>query len=130
MTWHERDLTNSSLERILFPDTFQLVDFMIHRMSKILGGLIIMPENMAKNLRAMGDLVFSEHVMVALIQSGMSREGAYKVAQRCASLAWEGKDFKTSVLADTHVMSQLDSKTLDEVFSLEHHLRNAPSRLN
>ncbi len=125
MTWHERDLTNSSLERIVFPDTFYLVDFMLHRLNKILGGIVVMPENMQRNLRMMGDLVFSEHVMVKLIEKGMSREAAYKVAQRNAAQAWEGVDFKTSVSSDPDVQSLLSPAEVEELFSLEHHLRNA-----
>ena len=125
MTWHERDLTNSSLERIVFPDTFHLVDFMLRRMTRILKGLVVMPENMASNLRKMGDLVFSEHVMVALIRAGMSREGAYKVAQRNAAKAWDGEDFKTAVAADPDVQSRLSPEEVEELFSLEHHLRHA-----
>ncbi|MBS1722190.1 MAG: adenylosuccinate lyase [Armatimonadetes bacterium] len=126
MTWHERDLTNSSLERIVFPDTFQLADFIVQRLARILAGLVVMPENMARNLSQMGDLVFSEHVMVALIQSGLSREGAYKVAQRNAAKAWEGEDFKESVKRDPVVAARLGAVEVEEVFSLEHHLRNAP----
>ncbi|MBI5707924.1 MAG: adenylosuccinate lyase [Armatimonadetes bacterium] len=122
-TWHERDLTNSSLERVVLPDTFQLLDFMLNRLAKILSGLQVFPETMAKNLRLMGDLVFSEHLMVALIRKGMTRKDAYKVAQRNAALAWEGKDFKTSVEADPDVQSRLDAKEIEEVFSLGHHLR-------
>jgi len=129
MTWHERDLTNSSLERIVFPDTFQLADFMLGRLAKILGGLVVLPENMARNLRQMGDLVFSEHVMVALIGKGLSRECAYKVAQRNAARAWEGEDFKASVQNDPDVRSTLSDRDIEEVFSLEHHLRNAPREL-
>lgn len=129
MTWHERDLTNSSLERIVFPDTLQLVDFMANRLTRILAGLVVLPENMARNLRLMGDLVFSEHVMVALIRAGMSREEAYKTAQRHAAAAWDGADYRTSVSQDPEVRSRLTPEQIDEVFSLEHHLRNAPSRL-
>ena len=125
MTWHERDLTNSSLERIVFPDTFQLVDFMLGRLTKILGGLVVMPENMARNLRMRGDLVFSEHVMVAVIKKGMTREAAYKVAQRNAAKAWENEDFKTSVSNDPDVKSRLTESEVGEIFSLDHHLRNS-----
>ncbi|MBX3096724.1 MAG: adenylosuccinate lyase [Fimbriimonadaceae bacterium] len=127
MTWHERDLTNSSLERIVFPDTFQLADFMIHRMNRILSGLNVLPENMLRNMRQMGDLVFSEHVMVALIAKGMTREAAYKVAQRNAAKAWEGHDFRESVAADPDVTSRLVEAEVAELFDLEHHLRNAPT---
>ncbi len=125
-TWHERDLTNSSLERIVFPDTFQLVDFMLGRITKILEGLVVMPENMAANLRKMGDLVFSEHLMVALIGKGMSRREAYGIAQRNAAKAWQGHDFRESVSADPEVQELLSEAELAELFSLEHHLRFAP----
>ncbi len=130
MTWHERDLTNSSLERIVFPDTFQVVDFMINRLTRIVSGLVVLPEHMSSNLRLMGDLVFSEHVMVALIRQGMSREGAYKVAQRNAAKAWDGEDFKGSVANDAAVRENLSPAQVDEAFSLEHHLRHAPRSLD
>lgn len=128
-TWHERDLTNSSLERIIFPDSCQLADFMLKRLTTILKGLIVMPENMNKNLRQMGDLVFSEHVMIALINAGMSREAAYKVAQRNAAKAWEGHDFKTSVATDEDVVARLTPEQVEELFSLKHHLRHAEHTL-
>lgn len=128
-TWHERDLTNSSLERIVFPDSCQLADFMLGRLTSILSGLNVFKENMAKNLKLMGDLVFSEHVMVALIEKGMSREAAYKVAQRNAAKSWEGADFQTSVRSDEDVVSRLDVAELDALFSLKHHLRNASHTL-
>lgn len=124
-TWHERDLSNSSLERIVLPDTFQLADFMLNRLDRVLSGLVVMPDNMARNLRLMGDLVFSEHVMVALIRAGMSRESAYKVAQRHAARAWEGEDFRASVCADPEVRTLLTEEELEQAFSLEHHLRHA-----
>lgn len=129
MTWHERDLSNSSLERIVLPDTFQLVDFMLNRLTRILDGLVVLPQNMMANLRKMGDLVFSEHVMVALIRAGLSREEAYKVAQRNAALAWEGQDFKTCVANDPDVKSRLSPEQIEEVFSLEHHLRYASAAI-
>lgn len=124
-TWHERDLTNSSLERIVFPDSCQLADFMLNRLTTILKGLQVFPDRMMQNLRMMGDLVFSEHVMIALIAKGMSREGAYKVAQRNAAKAWEGADFKTSVSDDPDVVERLSKEEVEEIFSLEHHLRHA-----
>ena len=126
MTWHERDLTNSSLERVILPDTFHLADFMINRMKRILDGLVVMPDNMMRNLRLMGDLVFSEHVMVELIRTGLSREEAYKVAQRNAAKAWEGQDFQAAVRCDPDVRRVLSDGDLDRIFDLGHHLRNAP----
>lgn len=124
-TWHERDLTNSSLERIVFPDSCYLADFMLNRLTTILKGLQVFPERMMSNLRHMGDLVFSEHVMIALIGKGMSREAAYKVAQRNAAKAWEGSDFKSSVASDPDVVSLLTPEEVEQLFSLEHHLHNA-----
>lgn len=123
-TWHERDLTNSSVERIVFPDSCHLTDFMLNRMTNILKGLIVFPDNMMRNLKLLGDIVFSEHLMAALIRKGMTREDAYKVAQRNASKAWEGSDFRTSVESDEDVKKLLSSTEVDEVFNLEHHLRN------
>lgn len=124
-TWHERDLTNSSLERIVFPDSCHLCDFMIGRMSRILEGLGVREDNMLRNLRLMGDLVFSEHLMVSLVGKGLSRADAYKVAQRNAAKAWTGEDFKTAVASDPDVSKSLAPEELEMVFSLEHHLRNA-----
>jgi adenylosuccinate lyase len=129
-TWHERDLTNSSLERVIFPDSCQLADFMLNRMNRILSGLVVMPENMQTNLRKMGDLVFSEHLMVALVGKGLSRAAAYKVAQRNAAMAWDGHDFKSSVQEDETVKEHLSSEEIEHIFSLDHHLRNAQFTLD
>jgi adenylosuccinate lyase len=128
-TWHERDLTNSSLERIVFPDSCHLADFMLKRLTTILEGLVVFPENMERNLRQMGDLVFSEHVMIHLIHAGLSREAAYKVAQRNAAKAWEGQDFRTSVSQDPEVLRLLSAEEVEEIFSLDHHLRNTEHTL-
>lgn len=129
-TWHERDLTNSSLERIILPDTFHLVDFMLNRLTRILTGLVVMPENMARNLRHMGDLVFSEHLMVALVGKGLSRAAAYKVAQRNAAKSWAGEDFRTAVASDEDVVAHLSPDEVDALFSLDHHLRHAHAALD
>lgn len=124
-TWHERDLTNSSLERVVLPDSCHLADFMLNRLTRILGGLVVMPQNMERNMRQMGDLVFSEHLMSALILAGMGRVQAYKVAQSHAAASWSGTDFKTGVCADPAVTAVLSPARLEEVFSLAHHLRHA-----
>jgi len=128
-TWHERDLTNSSLERIVFPDSCNMADFMLKSLTKILSGLQVFPARMESNLRTMGDLVFSEHVMIALIHAGMTREEAYKVAQRNAAAAWDGADFKQSVAQDPEVKERLTPEQVEELFSLEHHLRNVSHTL-
>jgi adenylosuccinate lyase len=123
-TWHERDLTNSSLERIVFPDSCQLADFMLNRLTSILSGLEVFPSNMDANMRKMGDLVFSEHLMITLVDKGLPREKAYKIAQRNAAKAWEGLDFKSSVATDPDVAANLSSEEVESLFSLDHHLRN------
>jgi adenylosuccinate lyase len=124
-TWHERDLTNSSLERVVFPDSCHLADFMLNRMTRILSGLQVFPERMMQNLRMMGDLVFSEHVMVSLIGKGMSRESAYKAAQRNAAKAWSGQSFRESVESDPEITAHLSKEEIATIFDLDHHLRNA-----
>ncbi len=123
-TWHERDLTNSSVERIILPDSFHLIDFMLNRVRTILEGLEVRADNMKRNLKLMGDLVYSEHLMIALIGKGLSREAAYKVAQRNAARAWEGEDFRKCVESDPEVQAHLTPDELEQVFSLEHHLRH------
>ncbi|MCH7903714.1 MAG: adenylosuccinate lyase [Armatimonadetes bacterium] len=125
-TWHERDLTNSSLERVVLPDSCHLAHFMLVRVQSILSGLIVKPENMELNMRKMGDLIYSEHLMTALIRSGLGRKQAYRIAQRNAEKAWDGQDFRASVATDPEVSANLDEEQLEAVFSLEHHLRNAP----
>lgn len=123
-TWHERDLTNSSLERIVFPDSCHLADFMLNRVASLLRGLQVFPERMKQNLHQMGELVFSEHLMLALIEAGMSREEAYKTAQANAAKAWAGADFRTAVATDPAVTAKLSPEAIADVFSLDHHLRH------
>lgn len=128
-TWHERDLTNSSVERVVFPDTFHLIDFMLQRLAGVLRGLRVFPERMLENLQRMGGLVFSEHLMAALIQKGMSRDEAYNVAQRNAARAWEGEDFQTCAAADPDVNSLLSQEEIEKAFDLNHHLRHVEHTL-
>ena len=123
-TWHERDLTNSSLERIVFPDSCHLADFMVNRVTSLLSGLQVFPDRMLQNLHHMGELVYSEHLMLALIQAGLSREEAYKTAQANAAKAWAGADFRKSVESDPTVLSHLSPQAVADIFSLEHHLRH------
>lgn len=122
-TWHERDLTNSSVERIILPDTFHLIDFMILRLKNILSGLQVFPERMKENLNTLGDLVFSEHVMIALIQKGKSRKEAYRLVQRNAAKAWEGEDFRKCIENDLEINSVLTPEEITKCFDLNHHLR-------
>ncbi|MDH7600578.1 MAG: adenylosuccinate lyase [Armatimonadota bacterium] len=124
-SWHERDLTNSSAERIIIPDTFLAVDFMLQSLSTLLSKLEVRTEKMKQNLEMMGQLVFSEHVLLALVRKGMHREEAYKVCQRAASKCWDvGISFREALEQEPEVTSRLSSEELDECFDLQHHLRN------
>ncbi|MCS6778001.1 MAG: adenylosuccinate lyase [Chloroherpetonaceae bacterium] len=123
-TWHERDLTNSSVERIVLPDTTTLVDWMLEKFTGILDTLIVFPENMRRNLEMMGGLVCSEQVMLALIARGMSREEAYGVAQRNAARAWAGEDFRACIEADPQVRERLTLEEIAQVFDIQYHLKH------
>ena len=123
-TWHERDLTNSSVERVILPDTTTLVDWMLVKFTTILDTLIVYPENMQRNLKHMGDLVSSEQIMLALIATGLSREEAYGVAQSNAAKAWEGEDFKTSIENDPIVKARLSADDVKHAFDIDYHLKN------
>jgi adenylosuccinate lyase len=123
-TWHERDLTNSSVERVVLPDTTTLVDWMLWKFNDILSGLIVYPENMTRNLQQMGQLVFSEQIMLSLIAAGMSREEAYGVAQRNAAKAWDGQDFRSAIEADPDVQARMTPEQIAHAFDMEYHLEH------
>ncbi len=123
-SWHERDLANSAAERIIIPDSCLAVDFMLQTFTKLMNRLIILQENMERNLEMMGGLVCSEQVMLALIKKGLSREEAYKAAQRNAAKAWEGKSFREALEEDSEVSAHLTKDELDECFDIKYHLKN------
>lgn len=125
VSWHERDLTNSAAERVVIPDTFLATDFMLNSLAKLLDRLEVNKDRMQKNLEMTGQLVFSEHVLLALIQKGMTRDDAYKVCQRSAAKCWdENVSFREALDQDPDVTSRLSDTELDECFNLEHHFRN------
>ena len=125
VSWHERDLTNSAAERIIMPDSCLAVDFMLNSLARLLGRLEVNVDNMKRNLQMMGQLVFSEHVLLALVQKGMTREEGYKVAQRNAAKCWdENMSFRQALEQDPDVQRLLTKEDLDSCFDLEHHLRN------
>jgi adenylosuccinate lyase len=123
-TWHERDLTNSSVERVVLPDTTVLVDWMLTKFDNILDTLIVYPENMKRNLEMMGGLVCSEQIMLALIATGLSREEAYTVAQRNAAKAWAGQDFRAAIESDPTVQERLSAQDIEHAFDIDYHLKN------
>lgn len=130
-TWHERDLTNSSVERIILPDTCCLVDWMLWKFTDILEDLQIFPNKMQENLEKMGGLVHSETLMLALIRKGMSRETAYQVVQKNAAQAWAGNNFRELVENDPEINQHLSLEELIYCFEGNHlkHLDQVYERL-
>lgn len=124
-TWHERDLSNSSVERIVLPDACTLADWMLWKFTDILDRLVVYPERMARNLELMGGLVSSEQIMLALIQAGLSRDEAYEVAQRNAARTWdEGVDFRTAIAEDPVVREKLSREEVERAFDVRYHLKH------
>ncbi len=129
-TWHERDLTNSSVERIIIPDTLTLVHWMTRKFRTILEGLVVLPENMKRNLELLGGLPYSEHLMLALIRKGLSREQAYELIQRNASRVWDERvPFLDALLSDPEVRALLSEEEIRQCLDLNHHLRHLHTTL-
>ncbi len=123
--WHERDISHSSVERVIFPDSFILLDYMVHRLTHILDQLVIYPENMLKNVDRTRGLVFSQPVLLALTQKGMSRETAYRVVQENAMRCWrEGGVFKEAILRDERILAVLSPLDIESCFDEKACLRN------
>jgi len=121
--WHERDISHSSVERVIVPDSFLVLDHMLRRMTKIVGGLVVNAERMRRNLDSGRGLVFSGQLLLELTAKGMRREDAYQIVQAHAMEAWKTEgDFRARVAADSAVRAVLDEKEIDEVFRLERYL--------
>jgi len=120
--WHERDISHSSVERMIGPDATVTLDFLLSRLTGIVDKLIVYPENMQKNLDRLGGLVHSQRVLLALTQKGVAREDAYRLVQRNAMKAWAGEgDFLTLLKGDKDVRKHLTAAELDDDFNLELH---------
>lgn len=124
VSWHERDLTNSSVERIIIPDSLILADYLLNSFAKVVQRLVIYPENMKRNLEQMGGLVFSERIMLKLVEKGLSREEAYVIVQENAAKAWAGENFREALESDPRVAARLSKEELAEIFNYQHHVRN------
>ena len=119
--WHERDISHSSVERIILPDSSQLAFYVMGRMRRLLDGLVVFPDRMQANLDASFGLVFSQPVLLSLVQAGATRDDAYRIVQRNAMQAWDGgRDFRSLLEADPDV----DDAVLDAAFDLRRSLRN------
>ena len=123
--WHERDISHSSVERNIAPDTTVNLDFALHRLTSVIDKLVIYPDNMLKNMNKFKGLVMSQRVLLALTQAGASREDAYKLVQRNAMKVWEqNQDFQVELLSDKEVRSFLTEEDIREKFDLGYHTKN------
>jgi adenylosuccinate lyase len=123
--WHERDISHSSVERVIAPDATILIDYMLNRLTSIVENLIVYPENMKANLDKMGGLIFSEAILLLLTRKGLSREEAYGVVQRNAMKVWEkGDDFKTLLSQDEVIKRLFTAEELNAAFNVRSHLKH------
>lgn len=123
--WHERDISHSSVERGIGPDATVTLDFALVRLTSVIDNLLVYPENMQRNLDQLGGLVFSQRVLLALTQSGISREDSYRYVQRNAMPVWRGEgNFLELLKADPDVSAKLDADTLDGLFDLTYHTKH------
>jgi len=123
--WHERDISHSSAERIIIPDALILLDYMLHRFAGVVDNLVVYPENMKENINKTHGLVFSQRLLLMLIEKGMSREDAYDLVQPMAMQSWEEKrPFRSLVEGNKEISSRLVPEELEEAFDLAHHTRH------
>lgn len=124
--WHERDISHSSVERVAFPDACILTHFMLVETTDLVKNLLVYPENMQRNMNCYGGVVFSQRVMLSLVEKGMKREDAYRVVQSCAHSAWntEEGNFRALIEAHPEVKDHLSPAEINDCFDPNHHLRN------
>jgi adenylosuccinate lyase len=123
--WHERDISNSSVERVVFPDAMTIIDFMLHRTAGLIDTLVVFPERMRENLELTRGLAYSGSLLLALAEKGESRESAYALVQGHAMATWDhGGDYRERVLADPRITALLSKEEIDRVFSLDEALRH------
>jgi len=122
--WHERDISHSSVERVIGPDSTILVDYMLHRMRRIVENLVVYPERMLSNLHLTRGLIFSQGLLLLLVEKGLSREEAYRIVQRNAMECWKGQeDFLSLVQRDPEIRGRVSESEIAEVFRLDKTLR-------
>ena len=125
--WHERDISHSSVERIIFPDTSHTLHHMLAKMKWLIAGLVVYPQNMLANMEKVRGMYFSQPVLLALTEAGVSRDEAYAQVQRCAMRVWdEGVPLREALAQDHEITGKLDDAVLDRCFDLQHQLRNLP----
>ncbi len=123
--WHERDISHSSVERIIAPDSTILLDYMLARLTRVLDRLVVYPDNMRRNLELTGGLLFSQQAMLALTKKGLTREDAYRLIQKNAMAVWqEGGQLKDRLMQDPEVSKHLTREEIEAVFDLGYHLKH------
>jgi adenylosuccinate lyase len=123
--WHERDISHSSVERVIAPDSTILIDYMLNRLTRMIKNLVVNKDTMARNIEKLKGLIFSQQVLLGLIAKECSRQHAYSITQRISLQAWTtGKDFKQLLLRDPDIQKYLDNKEIEEIFSLNYHLKH------
>jgi adenylosuccinate lyase len=122
--WHERDISHSSVERIIGPDSTILIDYMLHRMTGIIDRLVVHSDRMVENLNKMKGLIFSQQILMKLATKGLERQQAYVMVQRNAMKVWEeGHEFKGLILKDEEIGDYLNKEEIEEIFDLGYHLK-------
>jgi len=125
--WHERDISHSSVERIIFPDACHVLHHMLTRMTWLIDGLVVYPQNMRDNMAKVRQMYFSQAVLLALTEAGVSREEAYAWVQAAAMKVWdEGRAFRETLGEDERITGRVSATLLDRCFDLDHQLRNIP----
>jgi adenylosuccinate lyase len=123
--WHERDISHSSAERMIFPDATGLLAFMLDELTRVVDGLVIFPDRMRENLELHGGIAYSQSMLLALVEAGLSRDDAYRIVQRSAAAAWDhGASFRDAIAADPEVRAVLDDTALAGLFEPGRFLRN------
>ena len=124
--WHERDISHSSVERVILPDSCILTHFMLKEITGLVKNLLVYPENMKRNMNVYGGVIFSQRVLLTLVEKGMNREDAYRVVQGCAMSAWNKTDgdFRALISQDETVTTTLSEAEIDACFDPNHHLKN------
>ncbi|WP_026102728.1 adenylosuccinate lyase [Pleurocapsa sp. PCC 7319] len=124
--WHERDISHSSVERVILPDSCILTHFMLKEITSLVKNLLVYPENMKRNMNVYGGVIFSQRVLLTLVEKGMNREDAYRVVQECAHSAWNKTDgdFRQLISQDETVTKTLSTEEIDACFDPNHHLKN------
>jgi adenylosuccinate lyase len=123
--WHERDISHSSVERVIAPDSTILTDYMLHRLTGIISGLVVHPDRMKENLNRTKGLIFSQQILIKLAERGVERQNAYVMVQRNAMKVWDtGQDFKVLIIEDEEIGKYLGKAEIEEVFNLNYHLKH------